>query len=142
MDKRTIEIQFYYYILHLLKAFDNNVCLFDIIEGLGLACDFKANVIWNLFLQVYRKQAYWIPTSEEQVLHAKQLRISFRKTRDITGIDPNTQYRILDTLRNDPSQIPSQEPRLDDKIFLEVHKFVQAMDKLKGGFNGYIDVRD
>lgn len=141
MDKRTIEIQFYYYIKHLFKAFNNNVCVFDIITGLGIACDFKANVIWKLFLQVYRQEAFWVPTREEQVLHGKRLGLSFRKIKTVTGIDPGTQYNIMDRLRENPSQIPNQDPRLDDHVFREVAKFVEAMNKLKGGYDGDINVR-
>ena len=130
-QRRTEEIEFYNYIRRMLKTYDANIVVTDIVDlfaGLGKVAKTS---IQKIVKQIYLGDRSFVPSREEQIIVYAKKGYSFRKIRDITGIHPNTQYRILERMQADRTQIPTIAPRLDIESYLNIHAFMEQINKFK-----------
>jgi hypothetical protein len=54
-----------------------------------------------------------------------------RQIRDITGIHPNTQYRLLNSMKENRNLRPSISPRLDEDTYHSMKAFMNEINKFK-----------
>lgn len=130
-QQRLDEIEFYNYIKKLLEQYNHSVVVFDLIDVFATFGEIVPATIKKLVQQVYIGDANLVPSREEQLIVYRKKGYSMRQIRDITGIHPNTQYRMLEAMRNNRNLRPSIAPRLDEDTYHSMKTFMNEIKKFK-----------
>ena len=130
-QQRLDEIEFYNYIKRLLEHYNHNVIVFDLIDAFATFGEIVPATIKKLVQQVYIGDKTFAPSKEEQLIVYRKKGYSMRQIRDITGIHPNTQYRMLDVMQNDRNLRPAISPRLDADTYHSMKAFMNEIKKFK-----------
>ena len=131
-QQRLDEIEFYNYIKKLLEQYNHSVVVFDLIDVFATFGEIVPATIKKLVQQVYIGDVNLVPSREEQLIVYRKKGYSMRQIRDITGIHPNTQYRMLEAMRNNRNLRPSIAPRLDEDTYHSMKTFMNEIKKFKG----------
>ena len=54
-----------------------------------------------------------------------------RQIRDLTGIHPNTQYKLLDEMKKNIDSRPTLAPKLDEETYRSMKAFMNEIEKFK-----------
>jgi hypothetical protein len=130
-QQRLDEIEFYNYIRKLLEQYNHSVLVFDLVDVFATFGEIVPATIKKLVQQVYIGDTALVPTKEEQLIVYRKKGYSMRQIRDITGIHPNTQYRMLDRMRLDRSLRPTIAPKLDEDTYHSMQAFMNEIKKFK-----------
>ena len=130
-QQRLDEIEFYNYIKKLLEQYNHSVVVFDLIDVFATFGEIVPATIKKLVQQVYIGDVNLVPSREEQLIVYRKKGYSMRQIRDITGIHPNTQYRMLEAMRNNRNLRPSIAPRLDEDTYHSMKTFMNEIKKFK-----------
>lgn len=130
-QQRLDEIEFYNYIKKLLEQYNHSVVVFDLVDVFATFGEIVPATIKKLVQQVYIGDANLVPSREEQLIVYRKKGYSMRQIRDITGIHPNTQYRMLEAMRNNRNLRPSISPRLDEDTYHSMKTFMNEIKKFK-----------
>ena len=130
-QQRLDEIEFYNYIRKLLEQYNHSVLVFDLVDVFATFGEIVPATIKKLVQQVYIGDTALVPTKEEQLIVYRKKGYSMRQIRDITGIHPNTQYRMLDRIRSDRSLRPIIVPKLDEDTYHSMKAFMNEIKKFK-----------
>ena len=130
-QQRLDEIEFYNYIKKLLEQYNHSVVVFDLIDVFATFGEIVPATIKKLVQQVYIGDANLVPSREEQLIVYRKKGYWMRQIRDITGIHPNTQYRMLEAMRNNRNLRPSIAPRLDEDTYHSMKTFMNEIKKFK-----------
>jgi len=133
LQQRLEEIEFYNFIRRLLKTYKDNVLIYDFIEIFArYNNNIDGNVIKSLVQNIRDKNNMsFKPSKIEQVVIYKKKGYSMRQIRDITGLHPNTQYKLLEDMQENSNLRPSIAPRLDDLTFGIVRDFMKEVNTFK-----------
>lgn len=129
-QQRLDEIEFYNYIKRLLETYDHNVVIFDLVDVFATFGEVVPATIKRLVQQIYIGDKSFVPSKEEQLIAYRKYGYSMRQIRDITGIHPNTQYRLLEDMRKGIDR-PTIAPRLDEDTYHSVKAFMNEIKKFK-----------
>lgn len=130
-QQRLDEIMFYNYIKRLLDKYNHNVVIFDLVDIFAAFGEIVPATIKRLVQQIYIGDKTFIPSKEEQLIIYRKRGYSMRQIRDITGMHPNTQYRLLENMRKDPESRPTLAPRLDEGTYHSIKAFMNEIEKFK-----------
>ena len=130
-QQRLDEIEFYNYIKRLLERYEHNVVVFDLIDVFATFGEIVPATIKKLVQQVYIGDKSLVPSREEQLIVYRKKGYSMRQIRDITGIHPNTQYRLLNSMKENRNLRPSISPRLDEDTYHSMKAFMNEINKFK-----------
>jgi hypothetical protein len=130
-QQRLDEIEFYNYIRKLLEKYNHSVLVFDLVDVFATFGEIVPATIKKLVQQVYIGDTALVPTKEEQLIVYRKKGYSMRQIRDITGIHPNTQYRMLDRMRLDRRLRPTIAPKLDEDTYHSMQAFMNEIKKFK-----------
>ena len=130
-QQRLDEIEFYNYIKRLLEQYNHNVVVFDLIDVFATFGEVVPATIKKLVQQVYIGDKNIVPSREEQLIVYKKKGYSMRQIRDITGIHPNTQYKLLEDMKNNRNLRPSISPKLDEETYHSMKAFMNEIKKFK-----------
>ena len=130
-QQRLDEIEFYNYIKKLLEKYNHSVVVFDLVDVFATFGEIVPATIKKLVQQVYIGDPNLVPSREEQLIVYRKKGYSMRQIRDITGIHPNTQYRMLETMRSNRNLRPSIAPRLDEDTYHSMKTFMDEIKKFK-----------
>jgi len=130
-QQRLDEIEFYNYIKRLIEQYNHNVVIFDLIDVFATFGEIVPATIKRLVQQVYTNDKNLVPSREEQLIVYRKKGYSMRQIRDITGIHPNTQYRLLENMRANRNLRPSIAPRLDEDTYHSMKAFMNEIKKFK-----------
>lgn len=130
-QQRLDEIEFYNYIKRLIEQYNHNVVIFDLIDVFATFGEIVPATIKRLVQQVYTDDKNLVPSREEQLIVYRKKGYSMRQIRDITGIHPNTQYRLLENMRVNRNLRPSIAPRLDEDTYHSMKAFMNEIKKFK-----------
>ena len=130
-QQRLDEIEFYNYIRRLLEQYNHSVLVFDLVDVFATFGEIVPATIKKLVQQVYIGDTALVPTKEEQLIVYRKKGYSMRQIRDITGIHPNTQYRMLDRMRSDRRLRPTIVPKLDEDTYHSMKAFMNEIKKFK-----------
>ena len=130
-QQRLDEIEFYNYIKRLIEQYNHTVVIFDLIDVFATFGEIVPATIKRLVQQVYTNDKNLVPSREEQLIVYRKKGYSMRQIRDITGIHPNTQYRLLENMRANRNLRPSIAPRLDEDTYHSMKAFMNEIKKFK-----------
>lgn len=130
-QQRLDEIEFYNYIKRLLEVYNHNVVIFDLVDVFATFGEIVPATIKKLVQQIYIGDASIVPSREEQLIIYRKKGFSMRQIRDITGIHPNTQYRLLNNMKENRNLRPSISPRLDEDTYHSMKAFMNEINKFK-----------
>lgn len=130
-QQRLDEITFYNYIKRLLEQYDHNVVVFDLVDVFATFGEIVPATIKKLVQQVYIGDKSFAPSREEQLIAYRKYGYSMRQIRDITGIHPNTQYKILEDMKKDINRRPTLAPKLDEDTYHSMKAFMNEIEKFK-----------
>lgn len=130
-QQRLDEIEFYNYIRKLLEQYNHSVLVFDLVDVFATFGEIVPATIKKLVQQVYIGDTALVPTKEEQLIVYRKKGYSMRQIRDITGIHPNTQYRMLDRMRLNRNLRPTIAPKLDEDTYHSMKAFMNEIKKFK-----------
>ena len=130
-QQRLEEIEFYNFIRRLLETYENSVVVFDLIDVFATFGELDPTVIKKLIQQVYIGDLTFKPSKEEQLIVYRKKGYSMRQIRDITGMHPNTQYRVLEDMQSNRNLRPTITPRLDEETFMNVRALMKQINKFK-----------
>jgi hypothetical protein len=130
-QQRLDEIEFYNYIKRLLEVYNHNVVIFDLVDVFATFGEIVPATIKKLVQQIYIGDASIVPSREEQLIIYRKKGFSMRQIRDITGIHPNTQYRLLNSMKENRNLRPSISPRLDEDTYHSMKAFMNEINKFK-----------
>ncbi|WP_196761931.1 hypothetical protein, partial [Streptobacillus moniliformis] len=109
------------------EQYNHNVVIFDLIDVFATFGEIVPATIKRLVQQVYTDDKNLVPSREEQLIVYRKKGYSMRQIRDITGIHPNTQYRLLENMRANRNLRPSIAPRLDEDTYHSMKAFMNEI---------------
>lgn len=130
-QQRLDEIEFYNYIRKLLEQYDHSVVVFDLVDVFATFGEVVPATIKRLVQQVYIGDKTLIPSRQEQLIVYRKKGYSMRQIRDITGIHPNTQYKLLEEMKTNRGNRPSIAPKLDEDTYHSMKAFMNEVKKFK-----------
>ena len=130
-QQRLDEIAFYNYIKRLLEKYNHNVIVFDLVDVFASFGEIVPATIKRLVQQVYIGDKSFAPSREEQIIAYRKYGYSMRQIRDLTGIHPNTQYKLLDEMKKNVDSRPTLAPKLDEKTYHSMKAFMNEIEKFK-----------
>ena len=130
-QQRLDEIEFYNYIKKLLERYEHNVVVFDLIDVFATFGEIVPATIKKLVQQVYIGDKSLVPSREEQLIVYRKKGYSMRQIRDITGIHPNTQYKLLEDMQKNRDLRPTIAPKLDNETYHSMKAFMNEIKKFK-----------
>ena len=130
-QQRLDEIEFYNYIKRLLEQYNHSVLVFDLVDVFASFGEIVPATIKKLVQQIYIGDVSFVPTKEEQLIVYRKKGYSMRQIRDITGMHPNTQYRLIDRMRLDRNRRPVISPKLDEETYHSIKAFMNEVKKFK-----------
>ena len=130
-QQRLDEIEFYNYIKKLLEQYEHSVVIFDLIDVFANFGEIVPATIKKLVQQVYIGDKNLVPSREEQLVVYRKKGYSMRQIRDITGIHPNTQYRMLRDMKDNRNLRPTISPKLDEDTYHSMKAFMNEIKKFK-----------
>lgn len=130
-QQRLDEIAFYNYIKRLLEKYNHNVIVFDLVDVFATFGEIVPATIKRLVQQVYIGDKSFAPSREEQIIAYRKYGYSMRQIRDLTGIHPNTQYKLLDEMKKNVDSRPTLAPKLDEETYHSMKAFMNEIEKFK-----------
>jgi len=130
-QQRLDEIEFYNYIKRLLEKYNHNVIVFDLVDVFSRFGEIVPATIKKLVNQVYIGDRNFVPSREEQLIAYRKYGYSMRQIRDITGIHPNTQYKLLEEMKRSVDGRPIIAPKLDQETYHSMKAFMNEVKKFK-----------
>lgn len=130
-QQRLDEIEFYNYIKRLLDKYENSIFIYDLVDVFAATGNIIPGVIKKLIQQIHIDDKTFVPSRTEQLVVYRKKGYSMRQIRDITGIHPNTQYKLLEEMQSNRAYRPSIAPRLDQETYNSVKIFMNEIKKFK-----------
>lgn len=134
MKERFIEIKFYYYIWKLIRLFNYNVLVLDILDSIIELSGADKQLTKNLVGQVRNNTGLLRVYKEEVVYVMRKLDYSSGDIQRLTGMGLATVKRYIQKLNDNSSQYVCLTKKLSDQEFKEVNKVVITIEKMMEAF--------
>lgn len=126
MKDRWTEIEFYLFIKNLLKEFDSDVNILDLIDAICLLSKANSLVIKKYIRQIRDEHGIIIVPPEELMSFARSTGISYRALYKVSGIATSTQqrYKHSTTYANMNYKTGAD--------FIDIDRFMKCVRRIKG----------